>query len=1018
MRGTTTAATRIGDELKLGNAVLATDGRLADHRGGSSVEQATKTLLDTWQQGRKVLVVLGAGASVAAKIPLMSSVYADLLSRLDSAELGDEFLVSELRRNLGALERGTGSRSLAAMALGTLQKAHEKTKDPNDLHAQLASIWNGFSEDFIAGRIGTGGHGSTGPKLSPHDKQIAADTIRTHPFASALERVLKGASPEVSTAEESRPLHRRNPTRLHYLVARWVAEGWATVVSVNFDGLTRKALGRVLREPAKRGSQPAAVVLSEPKALRNFIYGSGVGDPTSAVIKVWGDVFHAVCTNSRCPEAGVRVPIFRLAVRTRHGPGGTSQPDKPEHQCPSCFQRRQLQIFFTGYQEKEMLTHELMEEMLRTVAPQIGCVLMIGFSGLWDHALVRFVAILSGLIARENKATAPDRAACICVDPHEIPALMHDLESQGVSPCHVRGIADEFADLFAIAPNSVATPESLDLPRFGRHSDMLADGLWHRGQGTDVVAATLANALPITYEHLRTGGYLAQAERLRQLGVKTKISIAMQGLQRVRVHEEDHNRRMHSRGAAHLAALWFRALSEPLQLPANVREQLCAITVFSALHHDLGHLPFTHLTEEIFDELHWSLDDWELPFRHDEPVLADPFEDYRDDLKEAIDKTATQLQLSSGNFRHWAECAIQGRSGYPWVDAILNSALDVDKIDYVFRDCLFLDQQLHISQENASVWVSEFFSHSRVLPSGFVALEGVGGTHARDFLEERWWLYRRQYNRAGFRAIERVARAVIIQWLLWRVPSAIGADFENTTPRRLINDPSALKGKHARKLLWKRLTALENRTHGEPHLLRQMTREIGESTERGLAQSARVKEWALQCDRAFERIFENAPPSDASARQSLLEYLRSTVEMTCSDSSYIRYEDLPKVREIARHLETMRPFRAMIDLAVFPRMLAYPTRRRVGWGDSVVIGDCFAVSNKDPDRWGVSSSRWIPLSESAFAERDRKRWAKVMVVSPYPQDPEVWHMFDRLRNECRQRDIKLTDLDPDKLMQL
>ncbi len=374
------------------------------------LEQAIRTLLDVLQQGRKVLVVIGAGASVAAKIPLMSSVFADLRERLEKATLPDAFLVKELRRSLVALERGEAPRSLAAMALGTLQKAHEYTKGEADLHGQLANIWNEFSEKFISGEIGADGPGLGDSWLSGETQARAKHIILSHPFFGEFVQVVKPAPTTPFKAANGKPIpiYRRNPTKLHYLLARWVTAGWANIVSVNFDGLTRSALDRIMREHASGSTKPAAIVLSEPKALRNFAFGSSPGDvPVSPVIKVWGDVFHAVCTNPRCPEADVRVPIFRLTEAQGETTDGATakmpgESENGEHHCPSCRQRRQLQIFFTGYEEKEMRTQELMDEMVRTVAPQIGCVLTVGFSGLWDESLVRFIATVSGLIEREN----------------------------------------------------------------------------------------------------------------------------------------------------------------------------------------------------------------------------------------------------------------------------------------------------------------------------------------------------------------------------------------------------------------------------------------------------------------------------------------------------------------------------------------------------------------------------------------------------------------------------------------
>ena len=41
-----------------------------------------------------------------------------------------------------------------------------------------------------------------------------------------------------------------------------------------------------------------------------------------------------------------------------------------------------------------------------------------------------------------------------------------------------------------------------------------------------------------------------------------------------------------------------------------------------------------------------------------------------------------------------------------------------------------------------------------------------------------------------------------------------------------------------------------------------------------------------------------------------------------------------------------------------------------------------------------------------------------MVVSPYEEDPEVWHMMDRFRNECRHQGIDLMDIDPERAVDL
>ena len=81
-------------------------------------------------------------------------------------------------------------------------------------------------------------------------------------------------------------------------------------------------------------------------------------------------------------------------------------------------------------------------------------------------------------------------------------------------------------------------------------------------------------------------------------------------------------------------------------------------------------------------------------------------------------------------------------------------------------------------------------------------------------------------------------------------------------------------------------------------------------------------------------------------------------------------------------------------------------------GEELVIGESIAVPHRDPDRWGLSSPVWVPLSQTHFATLDKERWARVMFISPDDRKPEVDLALDRFRNDCRRRGIEVRDADP------
>jgi HD superfamily phosphohydrolase/NAD-dependent SIR2 family protein deacetylase len=939
----------------------------------SELDRARDLLLCTWRQGRRVLVVLGAGASVKAGVPRMKDVFSKLRDRLQTAlteknnacSSGTLSRLQELHGWFDSLAREGAPRSIAAMALGIMQRAHE-TAPQGELSKLLHKEWLGFSSDFIA---------------------------------------------EVAS--------KRNPTAVHKKVAEWAISGGADLISVNFDGLTRCALEEVL---GNRNDKARAVILSQPAEISRYFLGGNLTNEDAhtlfPVIKIWGDVFHAVCITSQCPQSGIRAPVFSLR------PEG----NKVEALCPDCHTPRQLQIFFAGYEEKERSTADSISQLLKFVAPRVGCIMTVGFSGLWDQSLVRFLGTVCSDLNSESTwrrrlANSDDgnpgqfdRAASfwINVDRESRPPLLQELVSFGVSPIHLSIDAEDFA---AIAPK-FQTGECPLVERYAGE-EALSEDQW---ESLVKEQKPCPKGYKILFDESQEApGYLSDFAMLRQLGIKTRIALAATDPQRVATFEPEHNRRKHSFGTAHLALLWFRKLASQSNVSPREEERLASIVMFAGVHHDIGHLPFTHLAEEIFSEVHWTIEDWVDEFHHDEAALANCFGQISNQMLNVSEKIAVTLGASKEEFLAWVESAIQARSGFHWIDAILNSPLDADKLDYVLRDCRFLNQGIHIPLGiESGRWMESFFSNTRVLPAGLVALEGIAGEHARDFLEERRWLYKHQYHQPGYRALEKLASSVILHWLLHRVPQEIVKRNQYTRMTtnfvECVRDTSSLKGRVARDLLWSELKQYK----GEPALLMHICEDLANTAASdtragaitGLPLHSSLQAWATKCLRVFKSAFEDWHPKK-DGEFSLAQHLIKKAGVTCSETIYVPVTRLKEIRETIRRIETLHPFRALFDVAVVPRMLSYPPRRRLDFGSDAIYGECFAVSHFDPDRWASFTGKWMPLSESAFADRDRNRWAKVIVVSPEPNDPSVIQSLDRFRNLCREQNISCMEVDPD-----
>jgi len=120
----------------------------------------------------------------------------------------------------------------------------------------------------------------------------------------------------------------------------------AQCLSLNFDGLTRRAINQRL-EGQKRDER--CVILDDSTKITSF-FGRDKMDPRLwGVLKLRGDIFYAVCETSGCPLQMVETAVYELS-----GEVDPDHQDGPTYlSCPKCFNERNLQISFPGYHLKE-----------------------------------------------------------------------------------------------------------------------------------------------------------------------------------------------------------------------------------------------------------------------------------------------------------------------------------------------------------------------------------------------------------------------------------------------------------------------------------------------------------------------------------------------------------------------------------------------------------------------------------------------------------------------------------------
>jgi len=125
-----------------------------------------------------------------------------------------------------------------------------------------------------------------------------------------------------------------------------------------------------------------------------------------------------------------------------------------------------------------------------------------------------------------------------------------------------------------------------------------------------------------------------------------------------------------------------------------------------------------------------------------------------------------EYQVESDDVRKIVSSLILGNYGMPWLQAIVNSPVDADKIDYIRYDSQFLSNapfgiRARLLLDKVDQWLSDFLSEQEVNHAGLLALHGRSARAALELWEERMYLYDRFYRAPELRVPDRMAFEIV-----------------------------------------------------------------------------------------------------------------------------------------------------------------------------------------------------------------------------------------------------------------
>lgn len=908
------------------------------------IRDLSTKIIEGYTRGRYPLFFIGAGVSRAARVPMMSDMLMHLLGlvkKIERPKLPTEIQsFSELLEYCSQATR-TNSRSDISVLFGALQ---DSTSSSN------RALWNQFCSDFVSGRI-----------------PISND-LPSNQFLLDLE-----------------------PTDSHKWIARMCADFRARCVSLNFDGLTRKALDQELE---KRKEKAKAVILDSSEKIQRF-YGRAPEregeNGLRGIIKLRGDVFYAVCQTSGCPLERERIPIYEMRK-------GVMDPEVDVLlKCPECHSARGLQISFPGLHLKELESEDILADLWSFVAPSTSAVIVMGFSGEWDQSAVEFLlkAAQSQKIVIVDVRLRPDPDGT-----HYLRDIWHHKYGRSPNYSALYGACDTFTKSIETVMSQFVPEMDKSSPKLKGIRNIPSDLIWNKDKEevSSLVSAHICR--------------LPEVEKLKfysQLGLKTYWWGVVKEF-------ANHNRYLHSIGAMRVADKWYDTIGNCIpHQKGSSKECERELLRVSMLLHDYGHLPFSHLFEEIFDELNW------LP----SPETQRPWHEVLTREKIDIlfkarlvdeDTTVNQCLARAGLSQTDVLQLIDGCSGRPYLDAIVNSPIDADKIDYIFRDLSFINK-FHddpkymrpggLSPLDPNGWLEEFLEEQEVSPEGYIRLNGRSAMKAIELLDTRRNLYLDFYIAPELRVMERITAFILVTHLTHFLTADLR---ESITGNDQFDYDHGTHKVHlaSKRVLEKYQGCLENQSYfREGALLQGLLDEL-------IAHRNEMDEVLIEVMKAFDSLLKGFfKVSDETHFGHYLHRLYG--ELLVAGPYYTSASNEKSLREIVRELTLLHQGTVLFDVVKTPKFLGGASSRDFSafWnkgtpGRPHPVGEVYFVPSTNPSEWKVKSKARVPLSAVDFGALGH-RYLQIVVFDPLQKPAKAKFVAQQFQRMCTQRNIKLVE---------
>lgn len=528
------------------------------------------------------------------------------------------------------------------------------------------------------------------------------------------ERTIRDLYPEIIRTTAWRNTHRwlwevvkkAEPTDAHKVIAQLCKNGYIDYVfSLNYDDLFEKA------EKEVSGDKIFNPIKVPENLTRSMREPKRRGTP---LIKAHGDLFMFIC-----PHDGTIIPITRT----------TSADDEifeGHQECPRCGTQIAPHAMLpdgTKLKSKNFISS------MSAKKQELDLLICIGFSGRFDSHIVDMVKTFTHFEI-ETYNIDPEPREMLSILGHT--GIIKTTANKAFNALNMElQRTKEYRN-----DNADINPDFVDI---------FFDPIYKNIKLTDIEKK-------ICYTEL-----FRRLQGIHQLGLKYCKFIGA-----------NHTRFEHSIGVMQVADEMYMSLkyitdsvSEKIKLKPDIRRNKIErqILRLAALLHDVGHVSFGHVGEEILKE------DFSEKFSHETfsgYILSQLMKVIKPDSRTDPYEWHDLLPIEGNLCYTWRDLSdlMVGESGIKVLDKIIKSTFDADKIEYLLRDSRMTGKDYGTELDKSSLFDNLIVNDDNDLVIGEDAVSAL-----ERIAEARYHMYKEVYFDTDVRGYETLLKKVLKAWV-------------------------------------------------------------------------------------------------------------------------------------------------------------------------------------------------------------------------------------------------------------